>query len=329
MALKQSEVKVILCVLAISCLLLVSAILYWSAQCLVERDASARQELVSGLAKSLDQVQEETGPGSRAPHHLCILVPFRDRFQELLEFAPHMKSFLDTQKISYEVWVLNQVDGYRFNRASLINVGFKESSKSCDYIGMHDVDLLPINQRLDYTYPGDTPMHISSPGLHPKYDYETFIGGIFLISRQTFKLVDGMSNKYWGWGLEDDEFFVRLRQSNIEISRPKQIGTGKTNTFKHIHTAKERKRDNVKCYNQANLTRRRDRQTGLSTLDYHLVKKQNLVIDKADVHLLDIKLICDTDLTPWCNCTGAPPETAAKDRTRDEDVIVPLIKRKP
>ena len=41
-----------------------------------------------------------------------------------------------------------------------------------------------------------------------------------------------------------------------------------------------------------------------STLDYHLVKKQSLVIDKAEVHLLDIKLICDTDLTPWCNCTG-------------------------
>ena len=50
----------------------------------VERDASARQELVSGLDKSLVQVQEETNPGSRAPHHLCILVPFRDRFQELL-----------------------------------------------------------------------------------------------------------------------------------------------------------------------------------------------------------------------------------------------------
>ena len=24
-----------------------------------------------------------------------------------------------------------------------------------------------------------------------------------------FQHVDGMSNKYWGWGLEDDEFFVR------------------------------------------------------------------------------------------------------------------------
>ena len=49
--------------------------------------------------------------------------------------------------------------------------------------------------RLDYTYPGDTPMHISSPGLHPKYDYETFIGGIFLISRQTFKeLTDNINN---------------------------------------------------------------------------------------------------------------------------------------
>ena len=50
----------------------------------VERDASVRRGLVSGLDKSLDQVQEETNPGSGAHHHLCILVPFRDRFQELL-----------------------------------------------------------------------------------------------------------------------------------------------------------------------------------------------------------------------------------------------------
>jgi hypothetical protein len=30
--------------------------------------------------------------------------------------------------------------------------------------------------------------------------------------------VDGMSNKYWGWGLEDDEFFVRYRYAIITIS---------------------------------------------------------------------------------------------------------------
>ena len=32
-----------------------------------------------------------------------------------------------------------------------------------------------------------------------------------------------MSNKYWGWGLEDDEFFVRMRQANLVIERPKVI----------------------------------------------------------------------------------------------------------
>lgn len=42
-----------------------------------------------------------------------------------------------------------------------------------------------------------------------------------------------MSNKYWGWGLEDDEFFVRLRDANLNITRPLNILTNKTNTFKY------------------------------------------------------------------------------------------------
>ena len=45
--------------------------------------------------------------------------------------------------MAHEIWVVNQADSWRFNRAALINVGFKESSSSCDYIAMHDVDLLP------------------------------------------------------------------------------------------------------------------------------------------------------------------------------------------
>jgi len=259
---------------------------------------------------------------------MCMIVPFRDRFEELLVFAPHMKRFLDRSQVPYEIWVVNQADNYRFNRASLINAGFKESSSTCDYIAMHDVDLLPVNPKLEYKYPGEAAMHLSGPGLHPKYDYETFIGGIFLISRHLFKMVDGMSNKYWGWGLEDDEFFVRLRQANIEIKRPGRIGTGKSNTFDHVHNNRERKRDQTKCYNQRNLTRRRDKQTGLSTLDYNIASRHSFSIDGAEVNFLNVKLICDKDLTPWCNCTGAPPDRNPVDRSRDDDVVVPLLKKK-
>ena len=100
----------------------------------------------------------------------------------------------------------------------------------------------------------------------------------------------GMSNKYWGWGLEDDEFFVRMRQANLEVERPKGIRTGRSKTFRHVHVAKERPRDNAKCYNQQNATRRRDRQTGLANTVYKVIAKRQLVVDGAPVNFLDIEL---------------------------------------
>jgi hypothetical protein len=118
-----------------------------------------------------------------AGHKLCIIVPFKDRYEELMTFAPYISSFLAGQGVQHEITVVNQADGWRFNRAALINVGFKESSSSCDYIAMHDVDLLPRDPALLYTFPEAGPLHIASPDLHPKYDYPTFIGGILLISR--------------------------------------------------------------------------------------------------------------------------------------------------
>ena len=46
-------------------------------------------------------------------HHLCILVPFRERWEELVEFVPHMRQFLTDQQVSHEIWVLNQADELR------------------------------------------------------------------------------------------------------------------------------------------------------------------------------------------------------------------------
>jgi len=68
----------------------------------------------------------------------------------------------------------------------MINVGFLESRTDCDYIAMHDVDLLPLNTELDYSYPEAGPYHIASPDLHPKYNYSKFVGGILLLKRDDF-----------------------------------------------------------------------------------------------------------------------------------------------
>jgi xylosylprotein 4-beta-galactosyltransferase len=79
---------------------------------------------------------------------------------------------------------------FRFNRAALLNAGFLTASKEgCDYIAMHDVDLLPLNNNLNYGYPTDGPFHVSAPFLHPKYHYPKFIGGIMLMTNEQFQMV--------------------------------------------------------------------------------------------------------------------------------------------
>lgn len=234
---------------------------------------------------------------------LAILVPFRDRFDELLQFAPHMTKFLHRQAIPHHIFVLNQVDRYRFNRASLINVGFLYTNKEHDYIAMHDVDLLPLNDQLHYEYPNDGPFHVAAPDLHPKYHYKTFVGGILLVKNEHFELMNGMSNRYWGWGLEDDEFYVRMKDANLPVSRPTNINTGINNTFAHVHDRAHRKRDTAKCFNQREVTRKRDRETGLSTLKYEIRSINKLQIDDvANVTVLNIQLMCNHQETPWCDC---------------------------
>ena len=41
-----------------------------------------------------------------------------------------------------------------------------------------------------------------------------------------------MSNNYWGWGLEDDEFYTRIRGASLEIGRPTNLTTTVKDTFR-------------------------------------------------------------------------------------------------
>lgn len=146
------------------------------------------------LTNSSNLKQIKFKPTNR--HKLCVIIPFRNRFNQLIELVPHLTKFLYHQNVNHQLLIINQVDNYRFNRASLVNVGFKISENmDCDYIAIHDVDLLPIDDDIKYYYPKYGLMHLTAPGLHPKYNYPTFLGGILLITKEDFKKVNGMSNK--------------------------------------------------------------------------------------------------------------------------------------
>ncbi|KAI1286017.1 Beta-1,4-galactosyltransferase 7 [Halotydeus destructor] len=243
----------------------------------------------------------ESVHNSNFGHKLAVIVPHRNRLQQLIQFVPHIHKFLQSQTIDHEIFIINQADNLRFNRASLINIGFLISKRECDYIAMHDVDLLPLNNDLKYSYPGDgTPFHVSSPDLHPKYHYKTFVGGILLLTVNDFELVNGMSNKYWGWGLEDDEFYARMTQSNLNITRPQGIKTGINDTFIHIHDTNS-KRDMAKLFNQKDVTRRRDRDTGVNNVQFEIVADTRMTIEGAPCRLISVQLKCNYQVTPWCD----------------------------
>lgn len=78
------------------------------------------------------------------------------------------------------------------------------------------------------------------------------------------------------------------------------------NTFscRHVHDRSHRKRDTSKCFNQREVTRKRDRETGLSTIDYSISDVKELTIDSiVNITILNIQLNCDRDVTPWCDCS--------------------------
>ncbi|CAJ0941264.1 unnamed protein product, partial [Mesorhabditis belari] len=238
-----------------------------------------------------------------AVHTLCVIIPFRDRYEELAVFAPYMDKFLNSQLVSHHFLVMNQTDPFRFNRASLINVGWHVAeSKGCSYLVMHDVDLLPLNREIDYTFPGQGVVrHISSPAYHPKYKYAKFIGGILMLTMDDYKKIDGMSNKYWGWGMEDDELYLRIRErSDLNLTRVAGLKTNRTNTFRHIHP-KTRQRDfAIITPNQRAMKRTRDRISGLHNVKYQIMSQKELFFKETEVFMLDVALHCDLTWTPYC-----------------------------
>lgn len=59
-----------------------------------------------------DNVVQESKPKSKpkpGEHLMCLIVPFRNRFEELVEFVPAISSFLEKQNVPHKIAIVNQV----------------------------------------------------------------------------------------------------------------------------------------------------------------------------------------------------------------------------
>lgn len=58
----------------------------------------------------------------------------------------------------------------------------------------------------------------------------------------------------------------------------------------------------IKCYNQREVTRKRDRQTGLNNVSYKILDTIKMTISDIPLTVINISLLCDKSNTPWCEC---------------------------
>lgn len=235
-------------------------------------------------------------------HRLAVIVPYRNRSNELDRFLLHMNSFLQSQSVDHIFMIVNQVDEHRFNRAALINIGFIESRSMTDYIVMHDIDLLPLNHELKYKYPQYGPIHLASPEYHPLYHYRSYVGGILMIKSEDFERINGMSPLYWGWGREDDNFYVRMKLAKMNLYRPYNLTTNYSNTFQHIHDKGVHKRDYAKYGKQIEEGRKIYPEYGINTTKYYIINKELKKTNQGiEYFMLDVKIECNYNLTSWCD----------------------------
>ncbi|CAG9786426.1 unnamed protein product [Diatraea saccharalis] len=152
---------------------------------------------------------------------VAILVTYRNRQSQLNVFLPYMHTFLRKQNIHYKIFLIEQQDNKKWNKGMLYNIGARHAiAERFPCLILHDVDLLPLGAANLYAC-AKQPRHMSASIDKFRYvlPYDTISGGVLAITSEQYKLVNGFSNQYEGWGGEDDDFSSRLAAHGLQIMR--------------------------------------------------------------------------------------------------------------
>ena len=145
----------------------------------------------------------------RTDKRLAVIVPYRHRAEHLRQFLPSMTEHLDEAGIEGRIFVVQQADRGLFNKGLLMNAGFQLAGSEFDYFCFHDVDHLPVTAGYEYV---EHPVSLANALAEGHAGY---FGGVLLMTREHFELVNGFGNEYWHWGWEDEDMRVRCLISGL------------------------------------------------------------------------------------------------------------------
>ena len=226
-----------------------------------------------GLVKHrLEYLQSPQWRAFQSGQRLAVIVPYRNRPEDLREFLAVLPGFLSAQGVDFEIYVVEQQQQYRFNRGMLLNAGFALSRQHFDptYIALHDVDMLPAHPTVDYGFTGSV-RSLASCVEQFLWDlpYPRYLGGVVLANAQTFAQTNGFSNRFWGWGGEDDDFSNRCHQHSVFVHHPRPHCLNQLRNTHAKHSVRVADPNAVSKANRV-FPKRHLHVDGLSTLKYQV-----------------------------------------------------------
>lgn len=176
-------------------------------------------------------------------NNLKIIVPYRDRAEQLAILQNHLHDLAEREHVNFELIVVEQNDTLIFRRGSLRNFGVSYLiNKYPDLdpqtkIAIHDVDYLPTTFR-DYfisesvvlpvktvkflneylTYKNTDVVPSGYQHFNKQVD-DNFFGGVSVFTLDAYVKCNGFNPHYIGWGLEDDDLRERVHDAGFKVVR--------------------------------------------------------------------------------------------------------------
>jgi len=159
---------------------------------------------------------------------LAIITIYRDsddnsRLKQKRLFV-YMMTKLFKPFCEFKIIIVEQNKGEKFNIGKLKNIGFEYINKygPFDNYIFTDIDIIPDSALIKYylkitdgfnllAYKGTR--YESSDSEKDKQ----FFGGCISCTKKIYEQINGYPNNYWGWGGEDDELGLRVREENIKV----------------------------------------------------------------------------------------------------------------
>jgi hypothetical protein len=124
-------------------------------------------QLVDG-GKSFTEINSGCQSSEFKFKKIAIIIPYRDRLDNLKIFLNNMHLYWTKQKINYGVYLIEPAESLKFNRGLLMNIGFREALKDVQKLAggrseffdcfiFHDVDMIPEDLRVPYTCNAERP----------------------------------------------------------------------------------------------------------------------------------------------------------------------------